>query len=382
MYKILTHEGGQYMTFFEILQTCKELDLRDNRGKRHCLAFVLLGLLVSLLRKRDGKLSSIHRSMVNKHKELCDYLAIEECEVISRSHLPILLGKVNLPVFEALLSTHYGILLNKEEQSWFAGDGKDLRGSIESGNKRGEALVQVVRHKDRAIVCQDNYSGKKESEKVCLRSLLNQADLENQNITMDALHLSPLTTEPIEKSGGVFVVGLKDNQKELAEDMAHSTNYLPIAKQARTVEKGHGRIEIRNYFQYDISGEYFDSRWKDSNFQTLIKVERTRIITKTNKESKQTAYYISNGNPQQEEYFQAIREHWSVEVVNHVRDVTLQEDKLKTKKKPVTMMMAGLRTVVIKLLNFEKPKNMIAQLELFQDDFQALMNSLKAFRFL
>jgi len=382
MYNILTHEKEQYTAFFKVLQTYKDLDLRDNRGKRHCLAFVLLGLLISLLRKRDGKLSSIHRSMQNKNKELCASLGIEESKVISRSHLPILLSKVNLPVFESLLRTYYGVILNKEEQEWFAGDGKDLRGSIESGNKRGEALVQVVRHKDRAIVCEDNYSGRKESEKVCLRSLLSQADLEDQNITMDALHLCPLTTEPIEKAGGVFVVGLKNNQKELAKDMAHSTNYLPIVSQARTVEKGHGRIEIRNYFQYDISGEYFDPRWQESNFQTLIKVERTRIITKTNKETKETAYYISNGSPKQEDYFQAIRQHWSVEVVNHVRDVTLQEDKLKTTKKPVTMMMAGLRTLAIKLLNFEQPKNMIAQLELFQDDFGALIDSLRTFRFL
>ena len=46
------------------------------------------------------------------------------------------------------------------------------------------------------------------------------------------------------------------------------------------------------------------------------------------------------------------------------------------------MIMAGLRTLAIKLLKFEKAKNMIAQLELFQDDFQSLMDSLRSFRFL
>lgn len=46
------------------------------------------------------------------------------------------------------------------------------------------------------------------------------------------------------------------------------------------------------------------------------------------------------------------------------------------------MIMAGLRTLAVKLLNFEKPQNMIAQLELFQDDFQSLMDSLRDFRFL
>ena len=31
-------------------------------------------------------------------------------------------------------------------------------------------------------------------------------------------------------------------------------------------------------------------------------------------------------------YYEAIRNHWSVEVTNHIRDVTLKEDKLRTKK--------------------------------------------------
>jgi len=381
MYDIHTHEKEQCTTFFEILQNCKELDLRDNRGKRHDLAFVLLSLLISLLRKRDGKLSSIYRSMKNKNSELCSYLGLEVFPIVSRSHLPILLSKVNVPIFEDLLFSHYGIKLNEAEKEWFAGDGKDLRGSIESGNKRGESLVQVVDHKVRDVFCQQTYNGRKESEKICLRSLLKEKNLLNQKLTMDALHLCPLTTKPIEKAGGVFLIGIKNNQEELLEDLSHSTTYLPIVKQNRTVDKGHGRVEVRTYFQYDISQEYFDPRWADSNFQTLVKVERTRFCIKTEKESKETAYYISNGS-KEENYSQAIRQHWSVEVNNHVRDVTLQEDKLKTKKKPVTKIMAGLRTIAIKLLNFEKPKNMIEQLELFQDDFQVLMTSLKNFRFL
>ena len=39
------------------------------------------------------------------------------------------------------------------------------------------------------------------------------------------------------------------------------------------------------------------------------------------------------------EHFGAVRHHWSVEVTNHIRDVTLNEDKFRTKK-----------TIVLKLL--------------------------------
>ncbi|MEZ5040981.1 MAG: hypothetical protein R2828_13880 [Saprospiraceae bacterium] len=65
-----THDYKQETTFYEELQNRTDIDLRDNRGKRHNLAFILPGLAIGLLRKRDGQLSSIHRSMVNMNVTL------------------------------------------------------------------------------------------------------------------------------------------------------------------------------------------------------------------------------------------------------------------------------------------------------------------------
>lgn len=162
----------QEKTFREELQTCQEIDLRDNRGKRHLMWLVLLSLTLGLLRKRDGNLSSLHRSMVNAHDELCDFLGIDKEAAVSRSQLPVLLQKVNLPCFEQLLFKHYGIKLSKEEKAWFSGDDKELRGSIEKGDKRGTVLVQLVRQSDRTVLGQRYYEGQKESEKPTLRKLI------------------------------------------------------------------------------------------------------------------------------------------------------------------------------------------------------------------
>ena len=84
---------------------------------------------------------------------------------------------------------------------------------------------------------------------------------------------------------------------------------------------------------YDVSGEYFDKRWNMSGFSSLVKVERRRGCVKNGKVSEEIAYFISNGKAGTgEEYFKAISRHWSVEMDNHVRDVTLREDQLRTKK--------------------------------------------------
>ena len=47
----------QCNTFYEQIKMSRNLDLRDARGKIHSLAFVLLGVMLSLCRNRDGVLS-------------------------------------------------------------------------------------------------------------------------------------------------------------------------------------------------------------------------------------------------------------------------------------------------------------------------------------
>ena len=298
------------------------------------MVFVLLGLTIGLLRKRDGCLSSVHRSMLNKNTELCVFLGIENQKVISRSHLPVLLGKVNLPLFEGLLFETYGIELTEEEKAWFAGDGKELRGSIEKGDKRGEVLVHLVRHEDGEVLGQSFYCGKKESEKPCLRGLLEDTGAAGQKITADALHLNPSTAGLIAQAGGSFIIGLKGNQKELMGDMEECTRLLKPVNEEVRLNKGHGRLERRTYRQYDISGEYVDKRWEKAGFASLIKVDRERTEIRTGKQSLETELYISNIKAGSEDCFTPIRLHWSVEVNNHIRDVTFKEDFLRTKKKP------------------------------------------------
>lgn len=323
----------QETTFYEELKANGQLDLRDRRGRKHDMAFVLLGVMMGLLRNRDGTLSSIHRCMVNTHSQLCELLSIDIERVVSRAQLPRILASVNQALFEQLLFKFFNIELKESERQWFAGDGKELRGSIDKGDKRGEVSVQIVRHKDRAVVGQAFYNGTKESEKPCLQQLVDTTGIKTQQITADALHLHPGMTALIEDAGGVFVIGLKDNQKDLLKDMIdHSDAFLAKATHT-TLDKGHGRLEIRKYACFDISEEYFESRWNASGFRSLIRVQRSRTLLKTNESSEEIAYYISNGECENAlEYFGAVRNHWAVEVNNHYRDVSLKEDMFRTKK--------------------------------------------------
>jgi hypothetical protein len=65
-----------------------------------------------------------------------------------------------------------------------------------------------------------------------------------------------------------------------------------------------------------------------------------------------------------------------------MRDVTLKEDSLRTKKNEVTLTFSGLRTLAIEILRLLKPKSVIAQIELFQDNLKELIRVLKMLKFL
>lgn len=263
----------------------------------------------------------------------------------------------------------------KNKKKWFAGDGKELRGSIGKGDKRGDAVVQVVCHQTREVYSQTFYNGKKESEIPCVRQLLDGL-LGTQNISLDALHFNPETTGMIAEKEGNYLIGLKENQKELLDDMTKFSEQKTSIKRHQEIEKGHGRIDKWEYKSYAIETEYFDERWVKSNFQTLIKVERASYECKTQKERAETSYYMSNlkiSDEKEYELFNAVRNHWKVETNNYVRDVTFKEDNLKTKEATISSVLACGRTFAINLLNRIKPTNMRAQIELFADDFQSLM---------
>lgn len=320
-------------SFFEKLQKAEGLDLRDNRGKRHDLAVILVGVTVAVLSNRDGCLSSIQRHLANHYESLVKALGVEKKRPVSRSQLPRVLEKVAVAVFDKLIFSHFGITLNEKERKWLAIDGKELRGSIESGAKRGEVLVQAVAHENGRTIAQSYYCGKKESEVPTVRSLLDKNELLTQKISFDALHGKPKTLEIIVKSKGKYLVGLKENQEQLLGKVITTTERQGVFFKISGNEKGDGRIESRDYEFYDILEMEKADRWLPCQMRTAVKVIRRRDELKSGKKSVETSYYLTNEVGNYEELSKAIRQHWQVETNNHLRDVTLKEDRMRSKKR-------------------------------------------------
>ena len=188
---ITTPSPAKTTTFFQLLRQTPGLDGRDIRGKKHDMAFVITGLILAMFCGRDGKLSGLHRHMVNHFEELCMAVCFWPEKAISRAQLPLLLARVDGELFARVLFEWFGLVLDEQAKLWFSLDGKELRGSIQPGHKRGEACVSALIHRTEQVVGQTYYNGTKESERPAVRKLLDDSRLCSQKITLDALHLVP-----------------------------------------------------------------------------------------------------------------------------------------------------------------------------------------------
>lgn len=368
----------QDTSFFELLDQTPNLDERDNRGKQHTLAVVLMGLVLALCAGRDGNLSSIHRHMTHHFAPLCRQLKAYNRRVVSRPQLPRLLAKVNGVIFARLLFERFGLRLTPVQTGWFATDGKELRGSIEKGHTRGEACVSLVAHATEQVVALAYYTGSKESERPTVRQLLAHTGLQTHKLSLDALHLIPLTVSAIHQAGGCYLVGLKTNQAQLYRCwVAHSTVRAADFAHLDPPQRGHGRLEQRSYGSFDMSRTHRATRWQQAGLCTLVRVLRIRQTLTGVELSREVSYFVSNiavsDQSAADALFAAVRGHWRIETMHHRRDVTLAEDAFRSGQAAVSRLMSSLRTLILNVLRADQVKNMAAKLDEFADSFPALL---------
>jgi predicted transposase YbfD/YdcC len=154
---------------------------------------------------------------------------------------------------------------------------------------------------------------------------------------------------------------VKGNQKLLLADCEHVHQHLSPKYKTVSYDKGHGRAEQRKGMAYLLNAACLNSRWSASGVHTLVVVERERTVSKTNKISTETSYWISN-MPLNEanfiELFTAVRQHWSIEVHHNYRDKQLGEDNLVSRNENQCRFMSTCITLAMNLLKNQKTKNM------------------------
>lgn len=338
-------------------------DHRDNRGKRHELAFILLGFLVAVLRGYN-KPSSIVRQMKRDHKWLMRETGYTKDKSISDVQFRRVIDGLDVAGYNAVNDKYFGINICQSSSEWGSIDGKELRGSIDSsqGVTRGESVVKVVSHSNKESSIVGFYSANKESEKVVVKSAVASNKIKCK-LSFDALHNSQALLEEIQQKGGIYLAQIKGNQKHLLGDLVDIHTHLPADDTKISQEKGHGRIEKREAFFYDIKIDGLEKKWKQTGINTLIVTEREVYQLKQKKTSIETAYHLCNMplKNNTDELFAAVRGHWSVENQNFTQDTLMCEDQIQCRKNNRMRAIASVFNVAINLIRKnDKNQNLTA----------------------
>ena len=136
----------------------------------------------------------------------------------------------------------------------------------------------------------------KSNEITAIPLLLQQLALGGCSVTIDAMGTQTKIAEQIIEQEGDYALALKDNQVNLYDEvqatftMAEQEAFATVACESdRTVEKAHGRLEIREYWTISDPAilEYLDpeKRWKGLRGIGMVRAER-RIAQKITKETR------------------------------------------------------------------------------------------------
>jgi len=202
----------------------------------------------------------------------------------------------------------------------------------------------------------------KSNEITAIPELLSALEIKGAIVTIDAMGCQKEIAAQIADKKADYVLALKGNHATVHEEIKElfTDAVPPCATQCapsvppgtmdtfQTLEKDHGRIETRRYWQStDI--DWFEDKglWKD--LHSVGMVESIRRVKGHN--SIERRYYLSSLPLGAQLFGRAVRGHWGVENPLHWSlDVTFREDQSRARSKNAAQNLATLRRIALNLV--------------------------------
>lgn len=344
------------------------------------------------IRKHFGKLKDPRIERCKEHK-LLDMIVLAVCGVLcgAEGWTDIeMFGKAKIEWFRKYLELPHGIpshdtfgrvfsLLDAETfqgcfLAWvqavqavtkgqvIALDGKELRRSLDGYlGKRAIHMVSAWASANGTVLAQRRVD-EKSNEITAIPELLKLLEIAGCIVTIDAMGCQTEIAKQIVAQQGDYVLAVKQNQGNLYEDIAHL--FLLATQEGnprqyahdyqRTVDKRHGRLEIREC--WTLSAPFYLpsvrnlGAWPGVQSLVMVRSER-RLPGKTESHDR---YFISSLAPQAARLLQAVRSHWGIEnSVHWILDVVFNEDRSRVRKDHAPANLAVIRHMALNLIRNE-----------------------------
>lgn len=249
-------------------------------------------------------------------------------------------------------------------------DGKALRRAL-TASKNPRYIVSAWAE-DNGLVLGQLKVEEKTNEITAVPQLLRVLELSGCIVTLDAMGCQKNIAKEIKEADAEYVLALKGNQETvhaevkafLDDTIAEAKTWRPASVPASTaaarlatkkvVEKDHGRLETREYFQ-SAELDWFADKGEWEGLKSVGMVQATREIH--GKITTERRYYLSSLPLDIERFARAVRGHWSIENKLHwVMDVRFGEDQSRARNGYAAENLATLRRLALNLLKSEKTK--------------------------
>jgi len=371
-YSVLTFDvninpGGFVVDLDSLLAWLANLgDGRSPRGMRYALATVLVLVVLAKIAGEDH-ISGIADWVKYRVGFLAEALHWVKPHAPHRTTYSRILGyAVDIEAFEDLVSQFFASQSQREHSVIVNVDGKTLRGTIPAGQTQGLHLLAAYAPEEGWVLMQVEVE-EGENEITAAPRLLESFDLRGKVVTGDAMLAQRGLSVQIVEGGGEYIWAVKENQRQLREDIATLfepeeciKGFSPAVQgfgRAETTDKGHGRLERRVVTVSSELRGYLDWPYAEQVF----KLERHCVRMSTGEIRHEVVYGVTSLTAEEvvpRRLLELSRAHWGIENgLHHRRDETLREDwcHLRTGRAP--RVMAIINNLVLGLLLRRGVKN-------------------------
>jgi predicted transposase YbfD/YdcC len=319
---------------------------RETRNKLHKLHDILMIVLCAVL---SGVEDWVGMADFAQEKEawLRGFLELPN-GIPSHDTLSDVLGRIDPVAFKMAFTAWATAALPELVDEQVCVDGKAVRGSRD-GTTEAIHLVSAFAGRARWVLAQQAVA-EKSNEITAIPDLLALLDLQGAVVSIDAMGCQKAIAQQIVDAGADYVLALKDNHPTLCEDVQLwldtevACGRLSVQE---TVEKDHGRIEIRRYALSDQI-DWLEAKPDWAGLQAVGRVESTRIIG--DQTSTECRYFLCSF-PNRDRFAATVRGHWGIENQQHwVLDVQFSEDDCRTRKNHSAENLALMRRMALNLL--------------------------------
>ena len=242
-------------------------------------------------------------------------------------------------------------------------DGKTARRSFSTkGRKNALHTVSAWSCQHQLVLGQIAVDAKT-NEITAIPELLNMLDIENSIITLDAMGCQKEIAKQIIEQKADYILALKGNHSGMQEEL--EAWWHKMQREGFTADKyaeytatnsGHGRIETRTCQQLLIDKKWLNKKYQWIGLKSIIKITSDVYEKSTGKETTETRWYISSLDLNAEQGLYAVRNHWQVESMHWMLDMTFREDESRIRKGRGPLAFNVMRKIAMGLFKQDKSR--------------------------